>query len=191
MSGSRRELQNSSVIRLRIQIRDIQPSIFRVVDVVETTTLSMLHHVIQSAFAWENYHLFEFEAGGIRYGEPYEDEDLWDSESESTDSVMVGGLYALGIRRFTYVYDFGDYWVHDIRLRKPAVALTNVNYPVLIEGQRRRPPEDVGGVSGYDRFLDAITDTKHEEHQAMLEWGGPYDPEEMDTLLNTLEDQEK
>ena len=49
-------------------------------------------------------------------------------------------------------------------------------------GERLRPPEDVGGGSGYARFLSAIDDPEDPEHDECLEWakkdtgGGKFDP---------------
>ena len=49
------------------------------------------------------------------------------------------------------------------------------------EGERACPPEDVGGVPGYARFLEALQDKEHDEHEQMREWiGGSFDPENFD-----------
>jgi hypothetical protein len=51
-------------------------------------------------------------------------------------------------------------------------------------GARARPPEDVGGTSGYQDFLEAVLNRTHEEHRAMLRWaGGRFDPEWFDLKL--------
>jgi hypothetical protein len=57
----------------------------------------------------------------------------------------------------------------------------NQKLPVCITGKRACPPEDVGGVWGYDDFLEAIKNPEHEEHDSYLEWvGGEFDPEAFD-----------
>jgi len=54
------------------------------------------------------------------------------------------------------------------------------------------PPEDCGGTGGYENFLAAIRDPRHEEHDEYLEWiGGEFDPEdfelaEFDTALRHI-----
>lgn len=58
-------------------------------------------------------------------------------------------------------------------------------YPVCVEGERACPPEDVGGVWGYADFLDAIADPKHEQHDELLQWSGPFDPEAFDAVKAT------
>ncbi|MDB6090144.1 MAG: plasmid pRiA4b family protein [Gammaproteobacteria bacterium] len=58
-------------------------------------------------------------------------------------------------------------------------------YPLCVAGARAAPPDDVGGPPGYEEFLRAIKDPKHEEHASMLVWvGGAFDPEGFD--LNAI-----
>ena len=46
---------------------------------------------------------------------------------------------------------------------------------------RACPPEDVGGVGGYENFLEALRDPEHEEHDQIVTWvGGVFDPEGFD-----------
>ena len=80
--------------------------------------------------------------------------------------------------RFTYEYDFGDSWQHEIVLEKTLESEPDVAYPRCIDGARACPPEDVGGIWGYAEFLEAISDPNHENHDEMVEWvGGEFDPE--------------
>jgi hypothetical protein len=56
-----------------------------------------------------------------------------------------------------------------------------VHYPVCIAGKRACPPEDCGGIWGYDNFLEAIQNPDHPEHEEFVEWiGGSFDPEAFD-----------
>lgn len=80
-----------------------------------------------------------------------------------------------------YVYDFGDDWVHRVLVEKVLPADPTMTYPACVGGKRACPPEDCGGVWGYREFLTAISDPKHPDHEAMLEWvGGEFDPEAFD-----------
>ena len=55
------------------------------------------------------------------------------------------------------------------------------DYPAFVGGARRAPPDDVGGISGFEAFLEAVTDPRHEDHDQMLEWSdGSFDPEDID-----------
>ncbi len=42
--------------------------------------------------------------------------------------------------------------------------------PEFVEGAGTAPPEDVGGVTGFERFMEVISDPEDEDHQFMLEW---------------------
>ncbi len=90
-------------------------------------------------------------------------------------------LSALGLepkRKFTYEYDFGDSWHHEILVEKVFAPEAGGRYPQCVAGKRACPPEDCGGVWGYERFLEVIKDEDDPEHEEMLEWaGGAFHPE--------------
>ena len=112
---------------------------------------------------------------GTAYGKPTDFDDDVLNEAKTTPARTR-------VERFTYVYDFGDDWVHDITVEK--VISGNSEDPVCLGGRRHRPPEDCGGVSGYREFLKAIRDPRHPEHEAMLEWvGGSFEPEAFNLAL--------
>jgi hypothetical protein len=48
-------------------------------------------------------------------------------------------------------------------------------------GERACPPDDVGGIPGYEHFLNALADPDHPEHEDMVTWiGGRFDPDDFD-----------
>ena len=56
--------------------------------------------------------------------------------------------------------------------------------PRFVAGEWRTPPEDIGGVPGFEMFLEAITDPDHEEHNTLMDWyGRPFDPKDTDEDL--------
>ena len=62
-------------------------------------------------------------------------------------------------------------------MEKIGPADVGIRYPRFVAGERRCPPEDVGGLPGFELFLEAMGDLVHEEHSRLLEWyGGPYAP---------------
>ena len=72
------------------------------------------------------------------------------------------------------------------------IYYNEIDYPICIKGKRACPPEDCGGRSGFDHFLEAITDNKHEEHEDMLAWvGGEFDPEYFDINEVKFDDPHK
>lgn len=85
------------------------------------------------------------------------------------------------MRRFTYLYDFGDHWEHLVEVKREIPLLPGEEVPILLAGARRCPPEDVGSLDGFADFLAAMADPKHPEHEATTIWyGGPFDPDDID-----------
>lgn len=167
-----------STYRLHLQLRGIKPPIWRRVEVPGRITLSQLHGVIQTVMGWFDAHLHEFRIRGVTYGTPdagFRDETVDERRRRLRDLVRDPG------GRFEYVYDFGDDWRVDIRVEAIQAADGAMPRPVLLDGRRSAPPEDVGGVDGYAHFLEAIADPEQEDHEELLEWvGGGFDPEWFD-----------
>lgn len=161
--------------RLRISLRDIKPKIWRRVEVPTVFTLAQLHEIIQITMSWWDYHLHEFEAGKTRFApdDPEDDFDFAISEKPRDEAtVTLADLMKLNFKKLTYVYDFGDWWVHDISIGVERTGSADINYPVFLDGENNSPPEDVGGCGGYEHYLAVISDPHHEEYEEMLEWRG-------------------
>ncbi len=168
------------VYQLKVTLDDSKPPIWRRLLVLEDTSLFTLHKIIQRAMGWQDYHLHMFTIAGQIYGDPADDEtgDL------GTKNEKRFRLNQFGFRekvKFSYEYDFGDGWDHTILIEKILPADASVRYPVCITGKHACPPEDVGGVWGYDSFLETISNPDDPEYDEKLEWiGGEFDPEEFD-----------
>jgi hypothetical protein len=166
------------VYQLKITLWGSKPQIWRRVLLSEQTTLHQLHWIIQGAMGWTNSHLHQFIIGDEYYSLP--EWELGDSGTEFHNEKKVT-LQQLALKpkeSFSYEYDFGDTWAHIIRIEKQMLAQADVRYPVCVDGKRACPPEDCGGVWGYEEFLKAIRNANHPEHEDMLEWvGGSFDPE--------------
>ncbi|MEX1181993.1 MAG: hypothetical protein WEF86_02080 [Gemmatimonadota bacterium] len=169
---------HAPVYTLHIQLEDIEPPIWRRIEVPASFTLRRLHDVIQLVMGWQDSHMHLFEIDGGRYGfgdNEWDDEDRDDSEVLLADVVQQVGQF------FVYSYDFGDDWTHRVKVEEIRREVARRDVPRLLAGARACPPEDCGGVSGYHDLVEAVADPDHEEHEALLEWlGGGYDPAEYD-----------
>jgi hypothetical protein len=171
----------SVALVLKITLCGLRPPVWRRVRISGDSSLLMLHRVIQAAMGWQDCHLHEFEIGDRRYGEP--DDDPWpgDAQIYNEKNMKLGALVERGVRRFRYVYDFGDGWEHEIVVEKVEPLDPELPYPALITGKRACPPEDCGGMPGYCRLLEVLADPAHEEHAELREWAGDdFDPEHVD-----------
>lgn len=117
-----------------------------------------------------------FEVGGRNYSDKFELEDALD-ESRITLNMLI----RQGVDRFIYTYDFGDDWEHTIQIEKKQPTLEAPCTPICLEGSRNCPPEDIGGIYGYEQFLSALANPNTSESQEILEsfdFGEAFDPED-------------
>jgi hypothetical protein len=133
------------IYQLRAVLRGISPLIWRRLLVRSDSSLAQLHETLQVAFGWEDVHLNRFEIHGREYG-VYRDGG---PSFRDARKVTLTDLKLRRSERFIYEYDFGDDWIHDIRLEATLAADTRKTYPVCVAGQRAAPPEDCGGPSAF------------------------------------------
>jgi len=174
----RRAAPPSQIYQIKITLKHSKPPIWRRLEVADSITLAHLHMIIQIAMGWDDSHLHQFSIGEIYYGVP-DPSDFEEVQDERR--VKLNHLLTEPKQKLTYEYDFGDSWEHDVLLEKLLPPEAGVDYPRCTAGKRACPPDDVGGIWGYESFLEAIRDPKHPEHEEMLEWaGGAFDPEAFD-----------
>ncbi|QDU59422.1 Plasmid pRiA4b ORF-3-like protein [Planctomycetes bacterium Pan216] len=178
--------------QLKITLIGSDPPIWRRIQ-MNHGTLDELHHHIQLAMGWTNSHLHQFIINDEYYVDIHilgEDDDF--SRSRDSTRTKLSGLLPRNGKpvSFLYEYDFGDSWEHEVILEGWLPLDNNVRYPRCLEGARACPPEDVGGIWGYDEYLEILADPSHERHQWMLMWGGPFDPEAFDVEQTTKAMQE-
>lgn len=169
--------------QIKVSIEGSAPAIWRRLSLPGSTSLEVLHQVIQIAFGWENSHLHQFEARGRRYT----DTSFGDSGGalDERRSTLAGVAPRTG-SRLRYTYDFGDDWVHDIVVEAVDPAEPEPRL-VCLGGERAGPPEDCGGIFGYLRMLEAVGDPGHPDHDDHLDRvGEDFDPEAVDrNAINT------
>lgn len=167
-----------TVHRLDVTLNDIEPQIWRRIEVPSSTTLAGLHDVIQRAMGWQGYHLHQFEIGDIAYG--VDDGEGWGPDIVDENRTRLADVAPEGTV-FTYEYDFGDSWEHSIRVTRVAEPAPATTYPRCVAGERACPPEDCGGAWGYGELVDALADPRHERHEKLLEWvGGSFNAAKFD-----------
>ncbi len=169
---------------LNIRLLDIEPMIWRRFVVPADISLDRLHDVIQIVMGWKDCHLHEFTIGTKRYTENPESKE--DGLDEGKYHLM--DLCKKNGRAFSYSYDFGDDWQHELTIVDNDFYDPDLTSAMeCIDGDRACPPEDVGSIPGYYTFCQAITDPNHEEHEEFMEWfaGFPwYDKEYKSEELN-------
>jgi len=166
------------IYQLKITLIDAKPPIWRRVLIPGSFNLYQLHQVIQSAMGWTDSHLHLFDIEGEVYSIPSPED--WEPVIDERKFKLEKIAPSVN-DKFVYEYDFGDSWRHLVLVEKILPLTVGEYYPQCIKGKRACPPEDVGGVRGYEDFLEALQDKNHEEHDSYLEWvGGEFDAETID-----------
>jgi len=136
--------QTIKTYQLKISLKDVKPSIWRRIQVSGDTDLHQLHLIVQTVMGWTNSHLHMFNIGPATYSDPDADEEC---EMNEAKFILRKVAPAEGMA-FIYEYDFGDGWIHVIKVEKILFADENLEHPVCVAGKRACPPEDCGGPWG-------------------------------------------
>ena len=153
-SAGRRSSAPAQLHLLYVQLADIEPPIWRRLAVPGSRTLHALHGILQAAMPWQDYHLYQFEFGGTRYEDPNPDDR--DPSVPDPRAFTLDQLELVQGSRFRYTYDFGDDWQHDLTVEGVVPLPRDFLLPVCLGGARACPPEDCGGVGGYEELLAAL-----------------------------------
>lgn len=168
----------TQIYQVKISLKGSQPPIWRKLLIPSDLLLPVFHDIIQTAMGWDDSHLHQFIKDRIFYMSEMDDDGFWDDERNvDYKKVKVSDLLKKEKDKIVYEYDFGDSWEHDIVLEKILPVDDNQTYPFCLGGKMACPPDDCGGIWGYESMLQVVKDPKHEEYEDMLEWlGEDFDP---------------
>jgi hypothetical protein len=167
LQPERRKAGPAPVYQLKVSLRGAKPPIWRRLLVPGDINLARLHAILLAAFGWDGGHLHVFET-------PYGDFGRADRElgHRAEGSVTLKQVAPDVNDKIRYTYDFGDDWVHDIVVEKVLDADPTTTYPRCTGGKRAAPPDDCGGIWGYEELVDVLANPTHPEHEERLEWLG-------------------
>ena len=180
------------VFRVRITLLDTSAEIWRQVLVPADIRLDQMHGVIQLAMGWDNSHMHQFIKGArevlFRVAGQIDNDGfsfpgrarppMADEARVRLDQVLP----AVG-EAFGYEYDFGDSWEHAIEVGEILPRPADFKGPVCLAGERACPPEDCGGVPGFEDILRLCAKSADEddgEDAERREWLGEFDPAKFD-----------
>jgi hypothetical protein len=172
---------DETILQVKISLLESDPLVWRTVLLPSSFTLAKLHEVIQFAMGWEFSHLHEFQTKSGSYSDPKYFTDGFGKKPENEKKVDLASFVEAQIRKFTYIYDFGDGWQHEIKIEKVLKKDPKIHYPVCIAGENACPPEDCGGLPGYYEILDLLSNPRKKDENGMREWVGPdFNPKHFD-----------
>jgi hypothetical protein len=154
----------AKIFEIKASLVGVKSEISRTFRVDSSINLQMLHEVFQALFAWENFHLHFYQ-------------DSHGRDIKKEDQVVLSQVL-FKKENLTYVYDYGDSWTIDVALLNILEDSAVGKYPICIGGLRKAPPEDSGGITGYEMSLELMIGDKKKDYSLISEWYGEnYDPE--------------
>ncbi|MFA5262853.1 MAG: plasmid pRiA4b ORF-3 family protein [Opitutaceae bacterium] len=143
-SRARPALPQIKSIQFKITLLEIKPPIWRRIALTNHHSLADLHCAIQRSMGWDNDHMHAFHIGKIEYA-GYETARDCPGEATCDEEVLLHQVIKRRSQHFTYTYDFGDGWEHEIRVEEISPIIGKPSSPKCLDGQRACPPEDCGG----------------------------------------------
>jgi Plasmid pRiA4b ORF-3-like protein len=180
------------LFQFKIQLKHLtDPTVWRQLLIPDYFTFHRFHKVIQVAFGWKNYHLYQFSPKGygsepnISLPDPESDMDFPFKQKLDSQKTKLLHIFTIPKQKYIYIYDFGDDWTHIITLQK-ILDQKRLNAE-LLSAAGACPPEDCGGFPGYWNLQKIINDPKHPEHNSMKEWMGLSKKQNWDAAYFDLE----
>jgi len=68
--------------------------------------------------------------------------DFDDKDVRDENAVMLSDFFSGEPLKFSYLYDFGDSWEHELLAEKVLPADPNLHDPICIQAEEACPPED-------------------------------------------------
>jgi hypothetical protein len=171
---SRRRPRRDAAVtyRVRVDLSGTRPPVWRRLELSSGLFLDEAHDVIQAAFGWTDSHLHRFGSGPSYYSKeteyylcPFEVEEGEPGIPE--EQVRLDEVLQEPGETLLYGYDFGDDWQHVIRLEAVLPRSETAPLAACTAGRRPGPPEDCGGVDGYELIVTA-TDPDSPGHAAAV-----------------------
>jgi hypothetical protein len=187
-----RNMQN--VLTFKVSLNGSRPLIWRRIIVPDNFTFFDLHCAIQNAMGWSDSHLHQFKVSHPKKGQSVKDSTKviclpnpdWDDEDAIFETFNEKNEYLVDwfgtkIQQCVYEYDFGDSWLHTVLLESSTASESDKLYPICTSGKMACPPDDCGGLPGYERIKKILKNKKHPEYKDVCDWllienGEEFDP---------------
>ncbi|GEM_PF-1036205 len=176
---------------IRVALKGTTPTIWRKFDCPSNISLRHLTELVLRLMGWWNEHLNQIVGTHDAYYVPYYQycrDDSWGNTFFQEEYKLSDLLNVRG-KSIKWEYDFGDSWEHEIRLSSIEEYKEDELHEIIFKsGKGACPPEDCGGVWGYQALLDILEKRRSRkrltsDEKERLEWAGwnkDYDPEYFD-----------
>jgi hypothetical protein len=156
--------------QVNVALSEVTLPVLRRLLVPAETRLDRLHLILQAAMGWTGTHYHQFRLGDLILKAPGHESRKTRGADERT--VALNEILLREGATFTYEYDFGDLWSHELVLERALGVPAADSRPVCIGGEGACPPENCGGSEGYADLLAILSNPKHPKHRERKKWAG-------------------
>lgn len=184
LNKSRRKKGQRYLYTLDVTLIGSPRKVYRQLTVPSDLALNHLGEILVCAVGWDGFHLNQFIKGKKDYY-LMPDENGFVDFGENASEYTIGDLLTRIGSKIQWEYDFGDSWLHEIKLvEKVATDADTQSAVTLVKATGACPPEDCGGVYGYRHLLSVLKDPSSEEYEEMRDWlGGDFNPKSFSLSL--------
>jgi len=152
-------LPSNNVLKytLRVTLRGHKPSIYRKFCVPSNISLRHLSELLIELMGWEGYHLNQFRRGSDLFAPAHQRDggmSFGGVREHDQEEYSIGDILVDKGKTIEWEYDFGDSWLHDVRLSSVEEYAENEPLVSFVKGECACPPEDCGGIWGYEELLE-------------------------------------
>ncbi len=130
-----------SVYRFKVEL-ERAAEVWRIIEIRGDQNLDRLHCAIQSAFNWDDDHLYSFYLSGRHWDQASEySSPRTDGKPRMANETEIDSLGLAVGRRIAYLFDYGDEWRHRIKLLEIFDDSDGTRYPRIVESHGNPPPQ--------------------------------------------------
>lgn len=160
----------TQVFQVSVSLRGVRLPVLRRLLVPAETRLDRLHLILQAAIGWSGAHHHQFRLGDLIFMAPGHESRIMPGADER--AVRLDDILHREEAAYSYEYDFGDRWSHELVLERVLDVPTKDTRPICIGGEGACPPENCGGPEGYADLLAILRNPRHPEHRERKRWVG-------------------
>lgn len=145
--------------KFEIELLKVVPKVKRTVTFPAWLTFDNFTEFINILIGWKSIHLYEYQSKGLLIEMPDSPNDPIEERDErkgfiryAADEITLGDVFNEEHRELTYIYDFGDEWIHTIKLLEIIEDVNPVRFPKPEKMRGECPPENCGGPFMYNEI---------------------------------------
>lgn len=145
MKKKKQKSVTNTVYQFKLIFRDIEPLVWRQIQVLKSSTFWELHVALQDSLGWKNVGLHEFIVERLKSKRAERvamyDEGFGDFIVRLSPKTKIADYFTLECNVGYFHYPLGQEWHCQLNLEQVLPRDSQQTYPVCIGGERMAPPE--------------------------------------------------